>query len=237
MNSLELRKITKQFNKNVALNDINFSLPKSGIFGLLGTNGAGKTTLIGIILGLIDATRGEIFVFEKKLSDFRYDILNKINFSSPYLDLPKKLTVEQNLYFYARLYNVKNLEIINELSDELKICDLLKKQFGSLSAGQRTKVGLCKALVNSPKLLLLDEPTSSLDPETSFFVRCFLKKYQKNKNISILTASHNMKEVEEICDRVIVLNKGELLIDGIPKDLIKKYNTKNFEEFFLNIEK
>ena len=237
MNSLELKKVTKQFNKNIALNDINFSLPKSGIFGLLGTNGAGKTTLIGIILGLIDATRGEIFVFEKKLSDFRYDILNKINFSSPYLDLPKKLTVEQNLYFYARLYNVKNLEIINELSQELKICDLLKKQFGSLSAGQKTKVGLCKALVNSPKLLLLDEPTSSLDPETSFFVRSFLKKYQKNKNISILTASHNMKEVEEICDRVIVLNKGELLIDGIPKDLIKKYNTKNLEEFFLNIDK
>ena len=237
MNSLELKKVTKQFNKNIALNDINFSLPKSGIFGLLGTNGAGKTTLIGIILGLIDATRGEIFVFEKKLSDFRYDILNKTNFSSPYLDLPKKLTVEQNLYFYARLYNVKNLEIINELSQELKICDLLKKQFGSLSAGQKTKVGLCKALVNSPKLLLLDEPTSSLDPETSFFVRSFLKKYQKNKNISILTASHNMKEVEEICDRVIVLNKGELLIDGIPKDLIKKYNTKNLEEFFLNIDK
>ena len=237
MNSLELKKVTKQFNKNIALNDINFSLPKSGIFGLLGTNGAGKTTLIGIILGLIDATRGEIFVFDKKLSDFRYDILNKINFSSPYLDLPKKLTVEQNLYFYARLYNVKNLEIINELSQELKICDLLKKQFGSLSAGQKTKVGLCKALVNSPKLLLLDEPTSSLDPETSFFVRSFLKKYQKNKNISILTASHNMKEVEEICDRVIVLNKGELLIDGIPKDLIKKYNTKNLEEFFLNIDK
>ena len=237
MNSLELKKVTKQFNKNIALNDINFSLPKSGIFGLLGTNGAGKTTLIGIILGLIDATRGEIFVFEKKLSDFRYDILNKINFSSPYLDLPKKLTVEQNLYFYARLYNVKNLEIINELSQELKICDLLKKQFGSLSAGQKTKVGLCKALVNSPKLLLLDEPTSSLDPETSFFVRSFLKKYQKNKNISILTASHNMKEVEEICDRVIVLNKGELLIDGIPKDLIQKYNTKNLEEFFLNIDK
>lgn len=237
MNSLELKKVTKQFNKNIALNDISFSLPKSGIFGLLGTNGAGKTTLIGIILGLIDATRGEIFVFEKKLSDFRYDILNKINFSSPYLDLPKKLTVEQNLYFYARLYNVKNLEIINELSQELKICDLLKKQFGSLSAGQKTKVGLCKALVNSPKLLLLDEPTSSLDPETSFFVRSFLKKYQKNKNISILTASHNMKEVEEICDRVIVLNKGELLIDGIPKDLIQKYNTKNLEEFFLNIDK
>ena len=237
MNSLQLRKITKLFNKNIALNDINFSLPESGIFGLLGTNGAGKTTLIGIILGLIDATRGEIFVFEKKLSEFRYDILKEINFSSPYLDLPKKLTVEQNLYFYARLYNIKNLEIISELSDELKICDLLKKQFGSLSAGQKTKVGLCKALVNSPKLLLLDEPTSSLDPETSFFVRSFLKNYQKNKNITILLASHNMKEVEEICDRVIVLNKGELLIDGIPKNLIKKYNTKNLEEFFLNIEK
>ena len=173
MDSLKLVNVTKLFNNNVALNKISFTLPNKGIFGLLGTNGAGKTTLIGIILGLIDTTKGDVFVFEKKLSEFRYDILKKLNFTSPYLDLPKKLTVKQNLTFYARLYNVKNFDIIEELSEELKISDLLRKQFGSLSAGQKTKVGLCKALINTPQLLLLDEPTSSLDPETSHIVRTF----------------------------------------------------------------
>ena len=172
---------------------------------------------------------------KKKLSEFRYDILKKLNFTSPYLDLPKKLTVKQNLTFYARLYNVKNFDVIEELSEELKISDLLRKQFGSLSAGQKTKVGLCKALINTPKLLLLDEPTSSLDPETSYFVRNFLKKYQNKHHITIFTASHNMQEVEEICDRVIILDKGKLFVDGIPKDLISKYNFENLEELFLNI--
>ena len=237
MDSLKLVNVSKLFNNNVALNKISFTLPNKGIFGLLGTNGAGKTTLIGIILGLIDTTKGDVFVFEKKLSEFRYDILKKLNFTSPYLDLPKKLTVKQNLTFYARLYNVKNFDIIEELSEELKISDLLRKQFGSLSAGQKTKVGLCKALINTPQLLLLDEPTSSLDPETSYIVRNFLKNYQNKNQITIFTASHNMQEVEEICDRVIILDKGKLFVDGIPKDLISKYNFENLEELFLNIRK
>lgn len=236
MKSLELINISKAYKNNYALRNISFSLPQSGIFGLLGTNGAGKTTLIGIILGLIDASDGIVKVFEKNFTRFRYEILKDINFSSPYLDLPKKLTVEQNLLFYARLYNINHFEKIKKLSEDLKISSLLDKSFGSLSAGQKTRVGLCKALVNSPKLLLLDEPTSSLDPETSFFVRHYLKKYQKEHKICILTASHNMSEVEEICDRVIILDEGKLFIDGAPKDLITKYKFKNLEDLFLNIK-
>ena len=178
---------------------------------------------MGIILGLIKPTKGEIHLLGKNFLKHRSIILKKINFASPYLDLPKKLTVMQNLVFYSRMYGIfKNAEIIDYLAKKLLIEDLLHREFGSLSSGQKTKVCLCKSLVNSPKLLLLDEPTASLDPETSFFIRGFLSEYQKKHKIIILLASHNMNEIEEICKEVIVLNKGEIVLKGKPSILIKK---------------
>lgn len=228
--------LSKKFDDFYALKNISFKLPESGIYGLLGTNGAGKTTLLGMILGLITPSSGDIFVFNKNFSYNYKKLLKRMNFESPYVDLPKKLTVKQNLIFYSRLYGVVNyMKNIESLSKNLKIFDLLERNFGTLSAGQKTRVGLCKALINRPELLLLDEPTASLDPETSLFVRKFLLSYQKENKISILIASHNMAEVESICTRVIILDKGRIKLDGKPKDLIRKYKQKNLEQLFINI--
>ncbi len=235
-NILKVKNLTKRYKEFTAIDNINFDIQKPGIYGLLGTNGAGKTTLMGMILGLIESTYGEIIIFEKNLKLKRHEILKQINFTSPYLDLPKKLTVFQNLEFYARLYGVTDTKnVIKELALDLRIEDLLNKKFGSLSAGQKTKIGLCKSLINTPKLLLLDEPTASLDPETSHFLRDFLLKFRKKEKMSILIASHNMYEIESICDSVIILKNGKIIIKGPPKDLIKKNNCKSFEQLFLNI--
>tara|TARA_B100001027_G_scaffold209735_1_gene176163 strand:+ start:257 stop:982 length:726 start_codon:yes stop_codon:yes gene_type:complete len=233
---LEVKKLTKCFNGFTALNNIDFTILKPGIHGLLGTNGAGKTTLMGIILGLIKPTFGDIIIFNKNLRNYSYEVLRFVNFTSPYLDLPKKLTVMENLEFFARLYGVNNFKkTINELAYELKIEELLKKKFGSLSAGQKTKVGLCKSLINSPRLLLLDEPTASLDPETSNFLREFLIKFKSRNETTILIASHNMYEIEKICDTVTILKNGRIIIEGSTKELVKENNCKNIEELFLNI--
>ena len=173
--SIKVDNLSKSFDNYKVLEEVSFSLPESGIFGILGKNGAGKTTLIGLLLGLITPSSGEIFLLNKSLRKNKSEILNKINFQSPYVELPKKMKVIQNLYFYARLYGIKNYKsLIYKLSTELLMKDLLEKNYGSLSAGQKTKVNLCKSLLNKPKLLLLDEPTASLDPETSIFIRKYL---------------------------------------------------------------
>ena len=234
---IEIINLSKKFNNFAAIDNISFKIRNPGILGLLGTNGAGKTTLMGMILGLIQPTFGKIRIFEQEYSSNKYDILKRINYESPYIDLPKKLTVKQNLILYSRLYGVENhLEKIMKLSESIKILDILDKKFGNLSAGQKTKVGICKALINSPELLLLDEPTASLDPETSIFVRDFLLNYQKKTQSTILIASHNMQEVESICDRIIILNKGKIMFDEKTNDLIKKEKSKNLEDFFLSID-
>tara|TARA_A100001015_G_scaffold314898_1_gene425458 strand:+ start:1358 stop:2083 length:726 start_codon:yes stop_codon:yes gene_type:complete len=235
--SLEVINLSKKFGTSFAVKNINFKFPRSGIFGLLGTNGAGKSTLIAMVLGLIKPSSGEVKILGEKFLDNQHSLLSRINFESPYVDLPKKLTVKQNLVFYARLYGMRDIfKHIHKLAIKLNIFDLLERNFGSLSAGQKTKVGLCKSLINNPELLLLDEPTASLDPETSLFVRNFLKSYQKENQIAIIIASHNMAEVESICERVVILKKGEIILDGSPNVLIKKNGCSNLEELFIRLE-
>ena len=234
--TLNITSLSKKYNDFFAIDNVSLNISKPGIYGLLGTNGAGKTTLMGMILGLILPTKGLIKIFGEEFSHKRFDILKKLNYESPYLDLPKKLTVKQNLIFYSRMYGVKDfLEKIHDLSNRLKINDLLDRQFGSLSAGQKTRVGICKSLVNDPKILLLDEPTASLDPDTSIFIRNFLKKYQKLNKTIILIASHNMHEVEKICKRIIILNKGKIILDGIPKVILENKKLDNLEQLFLKL--
>ena len=234
--TLNITSLSKKYNDFFAIDNVSLNISKPGIYGLLGTNGAGKTTLMGMILGLILPTKGMIKIFGEEFSHKRFDILKKLNYESPYLDLPKKLTVKQNLIFYSRMYGVKDfLEKIHDLSNKLKINDLLDRQFGSLSAGQKTRVGICKSLVNDPKILLLDEPTASLDPDTSIFIRNFLKKYQKLNKTIILIASHNMHEVEKICSRIIILNKGKIILEGIPKVILENKKLNNLEQLFLKL--
>ncbi len=232
--SLHVQNLCKYFGNFKAIDNISFAFPSEGIFGLLGVNGAGKTTLIGMILGLIKPSSGVIKIFGKSFFDNRFSIMKEINFESPYIDLPKKLTVQQILVFYARMYGVKNyMENIFLLAKELKIEKFLNKKFGTLSAGQKTKVGICKCLINKPKVLLLDEPTSSLDPETSISVREFLKDYQKKMKSVIIVASHNMIEIEKICHSIIILKAGKIVLEGNTQELISNYQKENLEELFL----
>ena len=185
--SIKIENLSKSFNGKKILKEINLELPEGGIFGILGKNGAGKTTLLATLMGLITPTSGEIKIFNKCLRKDKFDILNEINFQSPYIELPKKMSVYQNLIFYARLYNVKDKEKkIDNLCSELLVDDLLELNYGKLSSGQKTRVNLCKALLNTPKLLLLDEPTASLDIQTSEFVRKYLVKFQRKKDLNLI---------------------------------------------------
>ena len=200
----------------------------------MGKNGAGKTTLLGMLMGLISPSSGNIEILGKNLSFKKNEILQEINFQSPYIDLPKKMTVEQNLFFYSRLYGVKKFkDKIYDLVKKLKMTDLMKKNYGSLSAGQKTKVNLCKALINDPKLLLLDEPTASLDPETSIFIREFLLDYQKKNKSSILITSHNLEEIQSICSKIILLKLGKIASNGNLNELLKINNYSSLKDFFL----
>ncbi|MDC3091097.1 ABC transporter ATP-binding protein, partial [Rickettsiales bacterium] len=193
---------------------------------------------IGMILGLIKPTSGTVKIFDINFLKNSKKILSRMNFESPYVDLPKKLTVKENLLFYSKLYGINDdFEHVLSICESLKISDLLGREFGSLSSGQKTKVGLCKSLINKPELLLLDEPTASLDPETSIIVREFLLNYKKKNNISIIIASHNMSEVEELCERVILLKQGKILHDGSPKNLISINKCSNLEELFIKSSK
>ncbi len=234
-NLINVVNLVKNFDEQSVIKNISFNVKKNSIVGILGKNGAGKTTLLGMLLGLITPTKGDIFILGKNLKLNKKEILSEINFQSPYVDLPKKMTVEQNLSFYSRLYGVKNFNIVVEnLVNDLKIRDLVKKNYGSLSAGQKTKINLCKALLNKPKLLLLDEPTASLDPETSIFIRNYLLEYQKKNSSSILITSHNLDEVQAMCSNIILLKSGEIVSEGNIKEILKNYNYKTLIELFLS---
>ena len=234
-NLINVVNLVKNFDEQSVIKNISFNVKKNSIVGILGKNGAGKTTLLGMLLGLITPTKGDIFILGKNLKLNKKEILSEINFQSPYVDLPKKMTVEQNLSFYSRLYGVKNFNIVIEnLVDDLKIRNLVKKNYGSLSAGQKTKINLCKALLNKPKLLLLDEPTASLDPETSIFIRNYLLEYQKKNSSSILITSHNLDEVQAMCSNIILLKSGEIVSEGNIKQILKNYNYKTLIELFLS---
>ena len=234
---IEVKNLTKKFKSITAVNNISFKIEKNNTLGLLGPNGCGKTTSIGMMLGLITPTSGEILIDGVKLdSKNRIKLLSLMNFASPYIELPKKLTVEQNLEVYARMYGVINKdERIKELIEDLNLNQFLDKKTGELSSGQKNRVSLAKSLINKPKLLFLDEPTASLDPDVGDFVRQYLEKYKKENELTMLLASHNMKEVERLCGKIIMMKQGSIVDEGTCEELIKKHGRKNLEDTFLKI--
>ena len=235
-NSIEVKNLSKKYKSKNAVTNINFKISENEIVGLLGPNGCGKTTTIGMILGLLKPTNGQVLINGKSIETNKISLLHKMNFISPYIELPKKLKVKQNLIVYGKLYNVDQLENrINYLSEKLRLSDLLDKITGELSSGQKNRVSLAKALINDPKVLLLDEPTASLDPETGDFIRTFLENYKKEKKISVLLASHNMNEVKRLCSSILMMKDGVIIDSGTPDQLIKKHGRKNLEEVFLQL--
>ena len=235
-NIIEVKNLNKIYDKIIAVKDLTFEINKGKIIGLLGPNGCGKTTTIAMILGLLKPTSGEVIIKGKNIEKERINLLEKMNFISPYVELPKKLTVEENLKVYAGLYGVKNInEKISELVNELRINKFLKKKTGELSSGQKNRISLAKALINDPEILLLDEPTASLDPETGDFVRSFIEHYSSKTNVTILLASHNMNEVERLCDSVMMMKDGTIVDTGKSQELISRHGRKNLEEVFLKI--
>jgi len=235
-NSIIVENLSKNYSENKAVENISFKITENEVVGLLGPNGCGKTTTMAMILGLLKPSKGEILIDGLNIEKNRIKLLHKMNFISPYIELPKKLTVKENLIVYARLYSVKNInERISYLSETLRLNDFLNKKTGELSSGQKNRVSLAKALINNPSILLLDEPTASLDPETGDFVRTFLENYKKEKKISILLASHNMSEVERLCTSVLMMKEGKIIDKGTPAELIEKHGRKNLEEVFLKL--
>ena len=233
---LEVIELSKLYNKKEVVKNISFKINKNEIIGILGPNGCGKTTTIGMILGLLKPSKGKVLINGFEIESKRVDLLNNLNFISPYIELPKKLTVKENLEVYGRLYDVKNLSSkIEYLSDKLRLNEIIYKITGELSSGQKNRVSLAKSIINDPTVLLLDEPTASLDPETGDFVRSFLENYQKEKKASILLASHNMAEVERLCSSVLMMKNGTIIDQDSPKALIKKHGRKNLEEVFLKL--
>ena len=234
---LKVKNLTKKFKSTIAVNNISFEIDKNKTLGLLGPNGCGKTTSIGMMLGLIKPNDGEIFIDGIKFnSENKINLLSLMNFASPYVELPKKLTVRQNLEVYARLYGVSNkIERIEELAEDLNLIKFLNKNTGELSSGQKNRVSLAKSLINKPKLLFLDEPTASLDPDVGDFVREYLEKYKNKNQLTMLLASHNMKEVERLCDKIIMMKQGKIVDEGTCEELINKHGRKNLEDTFLKI--
>ncbi|MCZ4280957.1 ABC transporter ATP-binding protein [Kiloniella laminariae] len=234
--SIEVENLCKSFDEILAVRNISFTVAPGETVALLGGNGAGKTTTISILLGVLLPTSGTIRLLGQDIVRDRFPIMHRINFSSPYVDLPRRLTVRQNLMFFCKLYGIVNArERIAQLSDELELKDLLKRQTGSLSAGQKTRVSVAKALINEPEILLLDEPTASLDPDTADWVRSYLKAYQNRTRAAILLASHNMSEVERLCDNVLMMKSGQIVDQGTPCELLQRYSRTNLEEVFLDI--
>ena len=237
-NLVEVKNLKKIYGSKEAVKDISFNIKKDEILGLLGPNGSGKTTTIGMLLGLLKPTNGEVLIDGKKIEENRIEILKKINFISPYIELPKKLTVKQNLIVYGKLYNVLNInKRIEYLVEKLRLSELLNRVTGELSSGQKNRVSLAKALINNPSVLFLDEPTASLDPEIGDFVRTFLENYKREKKISILLASHNMNEVTRLCKTIFMMKDGIIIDKGNPEELIKKHGRKNLEEVFLKLSR
>ena len=235
---VEVKMLKKSYGSKEAVNGISFNIEEDQILGLLGPNGSGKTTTIGMLLGLLKPSAGEIKIDKMNFEKNRIDILNKINFISPYIELPKKLTVKQNLTVYGKLYNIKNLkERIEYLTEKLRLEELLNRVTGELSSGQKNRASLAKALINKPKVLFLDEPTASLDPEIGDFIRSFLESYKKENKISILLASHNMNEVTRLCKSILMMKDGVIIDKGSPSELITKHGRKNLEEVFLKLSR
>ena len=233
---LKIIDLSKTYDSKEAVRNISFKVNENEIIGILGPNGCGKTTTIGMILGLLKPSKGKVLINGIEIEKQRVELLNELNFISPYIELPKKLTVKQNLEVYGRLYDVKKLRIkIDYLCEKLRLNEFINKITGELSSGQKNRVSLAKSIINDPSVLLLDEPTASLDPETGDFVRSFLEEYQKEKKTSILLASHNMAEVERLCSSVLMMNKGSIIDQGTPGELIKKHGRRNMEEVFLKL--
>ena len=234
---LEVKNLVKKFKTTIAVNNISLEIEKNSTLGLLGPNGCGKTTSIGMMLGLITPTSGEIFIDGIPLnSKNRIKLLSLMNFASPYIELPKKLTVIQNLEVYARLYGVKEKSNrIKELVEDLNLKKFLYKKTGELSSGQKNRVSLAKSLINKPKLLFLDEPTASLDPDVGDFVREYLEQYKNKTELTILLASHNMKEVERLCNKIVMMKQGKIVDEGTCEELINKHGRINLEDTFLKI--
>ncbi len=234
--AIEVAHLVKLYKTTRAVDDISFRIARGSITGLLGGNGAGKTTTIAMIMGLVLPTSGRIQVLGCSIPDQSADVLGRINFESPYVDMPMRLTVRQNLTIFGRLYAVANLrERIEKLAAELDLGDFLDRANGKLSAGQKTRVALAKALINQPELLLLDEPTASLDPDTADWIRQHLETYRKQNDATILLASHNMLEVERLCDRVIIMKRGRVEDDDSPDKIMARYNRTTLEEVFLDV--
>ena len=234
--TIKISNLTKRYKNALAVKKINFEINKGKIMGLLGPNGCGKSTTIGMMLGLIKPTSGSVTINGLNIENNRTNLLEKMNFISPYVELPKKLTVEENLKVYGKMYGVKNLkEKIFELMEKLNLINFKKRQTGELSSGQKNRVSLAKALINDPEILLLDEPTASLDPDVGDYIRAFIEDFASNKKTTILLASHNMSEVERLCHEVMMMKNGEIIDKGKSTDLIKKHGRQNLEEVFLKI--
>jgi ABC-2 type transport system ATP-binding protein len=234
--AIEVAHLVKLYKTTRAVDDVSFRIARGSITGLLGGNGAGKTTTIAMIMGLVLPTSGRIRVLGCSMPDQSADVLGRMNFESPYVDMPMRLTVRQNLSIFGRLYAVENLrERIEELAADLDLGEFLDRPNGKLSAGQKTRVALAKALINQPELLLLDEPTASLDPDTADWIRRHLETYRKTHGATILLASHNMLEVERLCDRVIIMKRGRIEDDDTPDNIMARYNRATLEEVFLDV--
>ena len=234
--AIEINNLSKQYRNTLAVKNINLKINKGAIIGLLGPNGCGKSTTIGMILGLIKPTSGTVVINGQNIENNRTSLLEKMNFISPYAELPKKLTVEENLKVYGRLYGVKNLkDRIYNVMKKLNLTQFITRKTGELSSGQKNRVSLAKALINDPEILLLDEPTASQDPDVGDYIRKIIEDFATNKGTTILLASHNMNEVERLCDEVMMMKNGEIIDKGKSIDLIDKHGRKNLEEVFLKI--
>ena len=236
--SIIVENLSKNYFNKEAVKEISFTINENEILGLLGPNGCGKTTTIAMMLGLLEPTKGKVIIHGQDIEKNRISLLHKMNFISPYIELPKKLTVKENLIVYGKLYGVNSIsERIKYLSEKLRLNEFINTKTGELSSGQKNRVSLAKALINEPSVLFLDEPTASLDPETGDFVRSFIEKISKEKNMSILLASHNMDEVKRLCKNVLMMNNGVIIDQGTPDNLIKKHGKRNLEEVFLKLNR
>ena len=234
--AIGMARVSKRFEQVLAVDDLSVDIRRGSTTALLGGNGAGKTTTLAMLLGLLLPTSGAIQVLGVDMLRHRHRVLPRLNFSSPYVDLPRRLTVRENLRVYALLYDVRAFaSLLRRLSDELELTALLNRPYGVLSAGQKTRVTLAKALLNEPELLLLDEPTASLDPDTADYVRSYLTQYQARTQATVVLASHNMSEVERMCDNVLMLRAGRLVDRGTPEALLARSGRQNMEEVFIDI--
>ena len=234
--AIKAERLSKHYGEAVAVDGISFAIPAGSITGLLGGNGAGKTTTIGMIMGLVAPTEGRVTVLGANMAHEAYRVLHRMNFESPYVDLPHRLTVRQNLVVFGMLYGVADVRgRIDRLVRELDLGEFIDRASGKLSAGQKTRVALAKALVNEPEVLVLDEPTASLDPDTADWIRGHLERYRSERKATILLASHNMGEVERLCDRVIMMKRGRIVDDDAPAHLIARYGRHTLEEVFLDV--